>query len=255
MVVPRLAEQVTLGYGWRTAYLALGIAVVAIMLPVGLIFFRNRPQEYGLSPDFGRPRSAEQKQRHDLTLQEAIRTPAFWYLVALSVLYNAVGTALMLDHMRLMQGVGLDRAQGIQLLGFVPLAQVLAVIGGGFLVDKLGARHAGFVGIAATSLSLAFVMTSPNAFGGFGYAVFLGAGIGVCSVAASAGLAEYFGTRHMGILRGTTFMFGIFGAALGPLPLALSPEVAHWIFAACAAVAFCLGVVTGRTPSGLRKGL
>ena len=153
----------------------------------------------------------------------------------------------MLDHMRLMQSVGIDGAPAIALLGYVPLAQVLAVIGGGVLVDKLGARNAGFVGIAATAVSLAFVMASPHALGGLGYAVFLGAGIGVSSVTASAGLAEYFGTRHMGTLRGTTFMFGIFGAALGPLPLALSAEVAHTVFAVWAGLAFLLGLAVRTT--------
>ena len=243
MIIPPLAERITIAHGWRNAYLALGVAVLAVMLPVGLIFFRNRPQDAGLL-DFGWHGTASKKVRRDFTLSEAIRTSAFWYLVSLSVLYNAVGTALMLDHMRLMQSVDVQRATAITLLGFVPLAQVLAVIGGGFLVDKLGSRNAGFIGVAAMSLSLSLVMAAPHAFGGFGYVVFLGVGIGVLSVSASAGLAEYFGSANMGALRGTTFLFGIFGAALGPLPLALSSHLAHWIFVMCAAVALCLGLAT-----------
>jgi MFS family permease len=244
MVIPRVAEQITIGHGWRAAYLALGAAVLVIMLPVGLIFFRNRPQDYGMLPDFGRQQSAEQVDRRDFTLGEAVRTPAFWYLVSLSVLYNAVGTALMLDHMRLIQSVGVDRGTAIHLLGFVPLAQVVATLCGGYLVDKLGARHAGFCGIAAVALTLICVMNAPYVFGGFIYALSLGTGIGILSVAAAAGLAEYFGTRHMGTLRGMTFLFGIFGAAAGPLPLALSPQLAHWIFLICAGLAVGLGVAT-----------
>jgi MFS family permease len=244
MLIPPLAEQVTIAYGWRVAYLAFGIAVLAIMLPVGLGFFRDRPQNYGLSPDFGRQQTAGQSPRRDYTLSEAIRTPAFWYLVSLSVLYNAGGTALMLDHIRLMQSVDVPRATAITLLGFVPLAQVLAVMGGGVLVDKLGARHAGFMGVAAMTLSLACVLVAPAFLGGFAYVLFLGVGIGILSVAASAGLAEYFGTRHMGTLRGTIFLFGIFGAALGPLPLAWSPHLAHWTFVTCAGLAVFIGIAT-----------
>jgi len=54
LAVPAAAEQLAIAYGWRVAYLALGATVVAIMLPFGLIFFRNRPQSYGLMPDFGK---------------------------------------------------------------------------------------------------------------------------------------------------------------------------------------------------------
>lgn len=133
MIIPPLAERVTIAHGWRNAYLALGIAVLAIMLPVGGLFFRNRPQQYGLLADFGRQQALGHRIRRDFTLSAAMRTSAFWYLVCLSVLYNAVGTALLLDHMRLMASVDVQRETAIHLLGFVPLAQVVAVIGGGFL--------------------------------------------------------------------------------------------------------------------------
>ena len=120
---------------------------------------------------------------------------------------------------------------------------MLATLCGGYLVDKLGARRAGFVGIAAMGVTLACVMNAPYMLGGFVYAVSLGLGIGILAVSASAGLAEYFGIRHMGALRGTSFVLGIFGAALGPLPLAISPDLAHWTFVACAVVAIGLGSI------------
>ena len=60
LVVPGVAEQLAQTYGWRDAYLALGAAVVVAMLPLGLIFFRNRPQTYGLLPDFGTAASAKE---------------------------------------------------------------------------------------------------------------------------------------------------------------------------------------------------
>ena len=60
LVVPGVAEGLAQTYGWRDAYLALGAAVVVVMLPLGLIFFRNRPQTYGLLPDFGTAASAKQ---------------------------------------------------------------------------------------------------------------------------------------------------------------------------------------------------
>lgn len=57
LVVPGVAEQVALAHGRRVAYLMLGAAVVVIMLPLGLFLFRNRPQAYGLLPDFGKATS------------------------------------------------------------------------------------------------------------------------------------------------------------------------------------------------------
>ena len=100
IVVPGLAEQLALAYGWRDAYLFLGAAVVVIMAPLGLLLFRNRPQAYGLLPDFGKATSKAALEVQGQTLGEARRTLIFWYLLAIGILLNAVGTALLLDHVR-----------------------------------------------------------------------------------------------------------------------------------------------------------
>jgi MFS family permease len=243
LVIPGTAEQITAAYGWRVAYLALGAGVVLIMLPVGLMCFRNRPQAYGLTPDFGKalPVSAA-LNRDDRTLREAIRTQMFWYLLSITVLANAIGTALLLDHVRALQGAGLARAGAIGLLGAVTVAQAICVLGGGVLVDRYGTRRVGMLGLMLLALAVTSVMAAPTFNSGSIYAAALGAGLGVLHVVQGAGLAEHFGTRHLGTLRGTTSVFGIFGAATGPLLFAWwSPETDYVIFLASTAIALALG--------------
>ena len=71
----------------------------------------------------------------------------FWYLLSISVLANAVGTALLLDHVRALQVAGMPRAAAIGLLGVVTVAQAVCVLGGGLLVDKYGTRRVGLLGL------------------------------------------------------------------------------------------------------------
>ena len=243
LVIPGTAEQVTAAYGWRVAYLALGAAVIAIMLPVGLMCFRNRPQAYGLTVDFGKTLPARATMnREDLTLREASRTQMFWYLLSISVLANAIGTALLLDHVRALQSAGLARASAIGLLGIVTVAQAICVLGGGVLVDKYGTRRVGMFGLMLLALAVTSVMAAPTFMTGSIYAAALGAGLGVLHVVQGAGLAEHFGTRHLGALRGTTSVFGIFGAATGPLLFAWrSPETGYLVFLVSIAIALALG--------------
>jgi hypothetical protein len=40
----------------------------------------------------------------------------------------------------------------------------------------------------------------------------------------AAGFAQYFGRDHLGAIRGASFVFGIAGAAVGPLPFAASAD-------------------------------
>lgn len=249
LVVPRLAEYVIGGYGWRAAYWVLGSAVVLVMLPVGVLLYRDRPVGYGALPDFGRERSATgaTKDLSDLTLREAVRTRAFWYLGSIAFLVNAIGTALLLDHVHALETAGAERLVAIQLLGVVALSQLLGTLSGGVLVDRMGARRVGFLGILLLAFAVACLLTTPYVLAGVPYAVALGAMIGILQLVASAGLAEYFGTSHMGKIRGTTFVVGVAGAAAGPLPLAWSPHAAYWIFLVCAGLTAVLGGVAGPT--------
>jgi sugar phosphate permease len=249
--IPRFAEYIITGHGWRTAYWTLGAAVVLVMLPVGLFLYRDRPQSYGALPDFGREHIAAggAKDWADLTLREAVRTRAFFYFASIAFLVNAVGTALLLDHVHALQTSGAERLVAIQLLGVVAVSQLLGTLSGGVLVDRLGTRLVGFLGILLLAFAVACLMTAPYVFAGFPYAVALGAMIGILQLVASAGLAEYFGTSHMGKIRGTTFVIGVAGAAAGPLPLAWSPQAAYWLFLAVAGLAIVLGGIAGRSPA------
>lgn len=250
LLVPGVAEQMALAYGWREAYLALGAAVVVVMLPLGLIFFRNRPQTYGLLPDFGRAASAKAHfEITGLTTAEARRTLMFWYLLAIGILLNAVGTALLLDHVRSLQAAGVARAAAIALLGVVTVSQVVCSLGGGVLVDRFGTQKIGMLGLLLLASAVTCVMMAPDLLAGAAYAAALGAGLGVSHVVGGAGLAEHFGTRHLGSLRGVTSLVGIFGAAAGPLPFAVwPPQVGYAIFLAAIAAAMLLGAVAAPRP-------
>jgi MFS family permease len=250
LVVPGVAEQLAQAYGWRDAYLALGAAVVVAMLPLGLIFFRNRPQTYGLLPDFGTAASAKETfEIPGMSPAEACRTMMFWYLLAIGILLNAVGTALLLDHVRALQAAGVARASAIALLGVVTVSQVICSLAGGMLVDRLGTRKVGLLGLLLLASTVLCVMMTSDLLMGAAYAAALGAGLGVSHVVGGAGLAEHFGTRHLGSLRGITSVVGIFGAAAGPIPFALwPPQVGYVIFLASTAAAMVLGAMAAPRP-------
>ncbi len=67
---------------WREAYLFLGILLLLVVLPVGILLIRNRPEDKGLSPlGAGDSLSARAGARRggdvNFSFAEAIRTPMF----------------------------------------------------------------------------------------------------------------------------------------------------------------------------------
>lgn len=244
LVIPPLVEPIIQGEGWRAAYIALAVAVLSIMLPVGLAFYRNRPEEIGAARDFGRASSdGSPMPAIGLTLAESVRTNAFWYFSSLTVLSNGVGTALMLDHVRAMGEAGLVRDSAIGLLGAMTTTQAVATLCSGALIDRFGARPVGLLGLCLLGFSVTCLWTSPTLAGGLAYAMTLGAMIGTLQIVYSAGLAESFGLRHLGTIRGTLFVIGVSGAAAGPLAFLWSPAAAYSIFLGVTIVAATLGLV------------
>lgn len=251
LVIPPLAEGIIQTEGWRAAYLTLGAGVFAIMMPVGLALYRNRPSDRA-ERDFGRPGPSLSADVGDgLTLRQAAQTTVFWYLTAITLLVNAVNTALLLDHVRAMAAAGLDRPAAIALLGAVTTMQAVATLAAGVLVDRLGARPVGLLGLAVLASSVLCVMLAPGLGDGLVYATTLGAMIGLLQVAYASGLAESFGTAHLGVIKGTTFVVGVSGAAAGPLPLLWSPTAAYWIFLGLTLCGAALGMMSLRNRSSV----
>jgi sugar phosphate permease len=74
-------------FSWREGYLFLGLFLIAIVLPMGLLFLRDRPQDMGLEPlkanQEQSPRNTDPSEvlfGRDATFTEALGTGLFWRL-------------------------------------------------------------------------------------------------------------------------------------------------------------------------------
>lgn len=225
MIFPQLIDFLISLYGWRGAYLGLALLVALTILPVAALLFRDRPEKFGLTTDAGLPPVAKiAEEEPSFTRKEALRTGVFWLLCAIGFLTNAVGTALLLNHFSIMQAAGIGRTDALQVLALYAGVQVMATLGTGALLDRYEPRllvPLAMVMLAAASFLPAFV--SGGAVSWL-YALCLGGAYGSQQAIGAAGYAQYFGRDHLGAIRGASFVFGISGAAFGPLPFAASAD-------------------------------
>jgi MFS family permease len=225
MIFPPAIEALISFYGWRGAYLALALLVGATLLPVAALLFRDRPEKYGLTVDAGLPPAIKEVQEEpSFTRPQALRTGVFWLLTAIGFLTNAIGTALLLNHFSIMQNAGIARTDALLVLSVYAAVQVAVTLGTGALLDRYEPRR--LVPIAMLFLALASALP---AFGAgvivsWLYALCLGGAYGSQQAIGAAGYAQYFGRDHLGAIRGVSSLFGVAGAAFGPLPFAASIE-------------------------------
>lgn len=225
MIFPKLIDGLIALYGWRGAYLALAGLVALTILPVAAALFRDRPEKFGLSTDAGLPRAASApREEPSFTRGQALRTGVFWLLCAAGFLTNAIGTALLLNHFSIMQAAGIAHSDALLVLSLLAGVQAFATLGTGSLVDRYEPRR--LIPLAMFMLAIASALP---AFGsGIAvsvlYALSLGGAYGSQQAVNAAGYAQYFGRDHLGAIRGSSFVFGIAGAAFGPLPFAASTD-------------------------------
>ena len=225
MIFPQVIDLLISLYAWRGAYLALALLVVLTILPVAALVFRDRPERFGLTTDAGlAPLVKDAKDEPSFTRNQALRTGVFWLLCAVGFLTNAVGTALLLNHFSIMQAAGIGHSEALRVLAVYAGVQVATTLSTGALLDHYEPRR-----LVPMAMILLAAASALPAFGSGGtvnwlYALCLGGAYGSQQAIGAAGFAQYFGRDHLGAIRGTSFVFGISGAAFGPLPFAASAD-------------------------------
>jgi len=224
------AEYVISQVGWRNAYLVLAGAVVIILMPLYLYFFRYRPEELGLkaygADQLPQPshssKGAAATGDADWTLRQAIKTPQLWLLVISQSLYWGVGCYLVLTHqVRFAQDVGYSSAFAASVFALYGIIMAGGQLSG-FISDRIGRETtvtlAAFMSIMGM-VALILVKDTSQPWLLYVYAVLFGFGAGLYSPTVTAAAADLFHGRHFGAIAGLLLtgmgMGGIFGPWLG----------------------------------------
>jgi MFS family permease len=221
IIMPSLAQQLIIRFGWHAAYSILGGAVWLIATPVVAAFLRETPQDFGLLPDGMPPQNPAAQAAAPLqgvTAYDAWRTGTFWLLACAFFLLSASvqGCVVHLAPMLSDRGISPQTAAlGVSLIG---AAVLLARVGVGYLLDRLFAPllAAACFATAALGIGLLWLGSTPLAFTG---AFFVGLGLGAEVDLIPYLSARYFGLRAFGKIYSMVFAAFALAGALGPLIL------------------------------------
>ncbi len=212
--------------GWRWAWVAAGATVFVLIVPVAWFLMVDRPESIGQVPDGARRDNAVEKPPGlDHTVGEAMRTAAFWTLTASMVTASALITGLTFHHFSLMaaQGLSDEEAAAVflpQMIGTVSMGFVFA-----WLTDRVSARPLIALTMAALAGGmLAYNWVAPGA-GAIAYGTIVGLSAGSTRAISSTLYPKWFGTRHIGAIRGVATQFGVAASAVGPVAVALGLDI------------------------------
>ena len=220
---PPMIHLLITAYGWRSAWVALGLLVWVLMLAPAIMLARRNPESVGLHPDGDRGASDLEATDQiagevNFTLPEALRTRAFWLLIFAGSSQSLISTALVFHHISVMDSRGLDAVVAASALSVIAPGALSGTFLAGFLCDRFPNRFvlAGGQFILIFSMLLTFVMAHP--WQAIVYGLSLGLGGGILMTTGAVIWPNYYGRANLGSIRGVVTTGMVASAALGPLP-------------------------------------
>lgn len=219
-MTPLLAEALMAQYDWRLAWLILGLAVWLVVIPIALVGMRDRPATLGQWPDGTVPSdttAARAAANWGVGRAEAMRHPFFWVVTGGVAACGLLGTAVNFHQISLLGARGLTTAQAAA--NFIPqtVAALVATLATGMLADRV--RHRWLIIAAMLSLAggLAWATHVTPGLSAVLFGALIGAAGGSMRALEAATFPRYFGTRHIGSIRGMVAALSVASTAFGPL--------------------------------------
>ena len=236
-------------YGWRAAYALMGFLLLATLLPLVLLFYRQRPSDVGQWPDGIPPDPNSNARTTDLyvagfDLSAAIRHRSYWILLTATAVWALIGTGIVFHIESLFLQGGFSQRDSAHACTLLAMGMGMMQLAGGLLADRLAIRWLVAVamsGMGASCLGLALAggrwIPADGLFVATGM---YGMAQGLMTIVVSTVWARYYGRAHLGKIRGTTITAAVAGSSVGPLVMGISVDnlggfaPALWLFAAMA---------------------
>jgi len=215
--------------GWRTAWAQIAVGLVVFAAPVTLLM-RDR---------FTTGSSDEAEPANSLSLEAALRTPAFWVFAGGTALFGLVSSGLGLFNEAVLAERGFSQQTYVTFLAGTAIVGLVGQFVSGWLtlrwsMQRLLGIAMLLYGIAIGALPLLTTLT-----GLWIFAVLMGVSGGVITVVFFAVWRRAFGSLHLGRIQGAAQMLTVLASAVGPLIFAQSANwmgsyfPALWVLAPC----------------------
>ena len=216
-------------YGWRSAFLALGISLWLLVVIPGAIFLRRQPEDLGLTPDglssvppHDSPLSpGEERQKtvaeRSWTRGDAMRTSTLWLLVA-STFLASLGTGGIAFH-TVAYFTDNKIAPGIA-AGALSVMALSGAMGNGLwgaLAERMQPRLLSVATMLISAGAVALLTQVRGPFTVYVFAVLFGLNARGAAVLTQILLARYFGRRSYGAISSVLDPFHKGGLGLGAL--------------------------------------
>ena len=220
---PPLGSYLIEQWGWRRAWMILGLMTWLIML-VPLIFLAfDKPETIGLKVDGDQHKETDGNSQNTaingLTLARAKTCTAFYLLCVVWFTIAGLVTVLHFFQVNILTERGLESHEAAQLFSVSAIAMIIVMPFTGRLFDVVRTRYVIAAALLINAFALFGITMVSNYTGAVAYAITFGVTNAFMMTMFGYLWPRYFGRAHLGSIQGVGQMFGVVGASLAPLPI------------------------------------
>ncbi len=197
--------------GWRVAWHQVALGLAIIVAPLVALFLRDPANTPPAKADEG-----DAAGPADLSLGQALRTPAFWVFAMATSLFGLVSSGLGLFNEAVLAERGFDQQTYHQFLAGSTIIALIGQFGCGWLTLHWSMQR--LLGLAMFIYAIALgVLPAITTLGHLAvFATLIGVSGGMTTVLFFA-IWRRFGSTHLGRIQGAAQMLTVLASAIGPL--------------------------------------
>lgn len=231
-LVPLIASYFIEHYTWREAYIAIGILIIMVALPIAQFIFKDKPSDIGLRPDGLAHESTPQQtsfskpntQLVGYTAKQALKQKTFW-LMFTSFLITGLCTSTVLVHLiPMMTDRGMPIKEAIGTFAYLGISIIAGRLVAGYLMDKFFAPYVVILFMVGPIIGLSLFALGATGFEAAICTALIGIAIGAEFDVMAYFTSKYFGQRAFGEIYGYSYSGFKLGASIGPLIMGLAHD-------------------------------
>lgn len=224
ILMPLLAQQLVTNFGWRGAYVGLGLVTLLVAFPAMAVLVTSA---HASLPDVPQSLPIAAATKPGLTAAQARVHPVFW---ALAVAFFAVAMAAsgVIAHVvPLMVDRGVAASAAVGAISAAGLALLVGRLVAGWMLDRFHGPYVTLVFFSLPLIGIGLLLFSADPRLGIPAAVLVGLGLGAEVDLIAFLQSRYLGLKAFGEIYGYLFAIFMLGSGLGPFVMGQSFRLTH----------------------------
>ncbi|MBT2644357.1 MFS transporter [Bacillus sp. ISL-41] len=230
--LPPLNAWLVATWGWSFSWKVWGVLLLVIFVPLAYILIRNKPEDIGEYPDGVKPewtndpsdsnRTSNPFEEVNWTVQEAVKTRAYWLLLFCVGIPALVNTGLTFHLISIFKTNGISPGIAALVLSLMALIGFPVTLIAGPLLDRVKVQYV-LAGIFAGEIIFILVLLAADQTAiAIAFGVLWGISGGFERITLNYVWPSFFGRQSLGSIKGSAMTVTVLGSALGPLPFGLA---------------------------------